>query len=386
MTGDKPPLVLHVINRLGVGGLENGLVNLINHMPANRYRHAIACLTGFDCNFARRIGRTDVEVASIAKRPGKDPAAYARFWRLLRRLRPEIVHTRNLGTVDLQWVAVMAGVRHRVHGEHGWEAADPLGRNSRNLMVRRACRPAIDQFVPMSKDIGVWLEDQVGVPRGRITQIYNGVDSERFQPTQSEVRSDERANLIVVGTIGRLDPVKNQVALLTAYRSIVDQDPGLADRLRLLIVGGGPKHLDLETEARRLGISDKVTLTGECDDTAAALREMSIFALPSLNEGISNTLLESMASGLPAVAAAVGGNPEVVEDGVTGRLYDPRYPGGLEGSLREYILNPGQREAHGRAARARALQHFSMRSMVERYLALYDQMLAPDRRRQADAA
>ena len=136
------PLIAHVIYRLDYGGLENGLVNLLNRMPREKYRHAIVCLAGFSA-FRDRIARDDVEVVSVDKRPGKDLGAYARVWRQFTRLRPAIVHTRNLGTVDLQWVALAAGVRRRVHGEHGWDASDPRGESVRALRIRRACRPAI---------------------------------------------------------------------------------------------------------------------------------------------------------------------------------------------------------------------------------------------------
>src|SRR5262245_33449098 len=122
----EPALICHVIYRLDYGGLENGLVNLVNHLPRERFRHAIVCLAGVGAMRAR-IERDDVRVLSIDKRAGKDPASYARTWRVFRELRPDVVHTRNLGTIDLQWVAWAAGVRRRLHGEHGWEATDPRG-------------------------------------------------------------------------------------------------------------------------------------------------------------------------------------------------------------------------------------------------------------------
>jgi hypothetical protein len=164
MSPPGPPLVAHVIHRLDFGGLENGLVNLVNRIPADRYRHAVLCLSGINQEFRRRIRRPDVEVLSLDKQPGKDPAVYLRMWRLLRRLRPRILHTRNLGTVDMQWIGLLAGVPHRVHGEHGWEASDPQGASSRSLAIRRACRPVVHRYVPMSKDIARWL---VSRPRWR---------------------------------------------------------------------------------------------------------------------------------------------------------------------------------------------------------------------------
>ena len=367
------PLVVHIIHRLDVGGLENGLVNLINRMPAERYRHAIVCLTGFNPIFRARIRRSDVEVVSIDKQPGKDPGVYVRCWRVLRRLQPAIVHTRNLGTVDLQWAARLAGVRHRVHGEHGWDASDPQGRSPRHLRIRRACRPVIQRYVPMSRDLERWLVAAVHVVPTRIRQIYSGVDTERFAPSPTPVGEGRGGgSSLTIGTVGRLDPVKNQASLIQAVASLVQR---YAD-LRLTVVGDGPLRASLESQAASLGLADRVTFTGARDDTPDLMRSFDVFVLPSVNEGISNTILEAMATGLPVVAGRVGGNPELVENGVTGCLYDPARLDALEQALLPYVTDPGLRAVHGRAGRERVVQNFSLDTMVQRYLDLYDEMLS----------
>ena len=354
--------------------MENGLVNLVNRMPKDRYRHAIVCLAGFNPGFLTRIRRADVEIRTLDKRPGKDVGVYARMWLALRSLRPDIVHTRNLGTIDMQWVAAAARTPHRVHGEHGWEASDPTGRRRKTLWIRRACRPVIHRYVPMSQDIARWLERDVRVDPSRIRQLYSGVDTERFAPGLAPSSTDTKGpgTGLTIGTIGRLDPVKDQAALLRAFAALQRRVPDA----RLVIVGDGPLRGTLRTLATSLGIADAVTFTGARDDTPDLLRAMDVFVLPSVNEGISNTILEAMATGLPVVARRVGGNPELVLDGATGVLYDDRAdPQGLEAALARYLTNPGLRQAHGRAARERAVQCFSLDAMVKRYLALYDELL-----------
>jgi sugar transferase (PEP-CTERM/EpsH1 system associated) len=375
MIDQGAPLVAHVLYRLDFGGLENGVVNLINRMPRERYRHAIVCLAGFGEEFRRRLQRDDVAVVSLDKRPGKDIAMYGRAWQLLRRLRPAIIHTRNLGAVDLQWVAWAAGVRRRVHGEHGWEAADPEGRNPRSVRIRRACRPVIQRYVPMSQDLAKWLQDCIGVAPGRIRQLYNGVDTRRFSPGNGP--DDTRAGTITVGTVGRLDPVKNQARLLRAVAELRRREPQSAHRLRLLIVGDGPLRASLEALAAQLEMQEIVEFAGARIDTPDLLRRMDVFVLPSINEGISNTVLEAMATGLPVVAARVGGNPELVQDGVTGCLYDPAPDGALEQALLPYLLDGSLRRRHGLAGRERALREFGLDAMVQRYLELYDEMMIP---------
>jgi sugar transferase (PEP-CTERM/EpsH1 system associated) len=374
MIGTGVPLVAHVIFKLDYGGLENGLVNLVNRMPRERYRHAIVCLAGYGKEFRKRIRRDDVQVIPIGKRPGKDFEVYWLVWRELRRLRPDIVHTRNLGTVDMQWIALAAGVRHRIHGEHGWEASDPQGRNSKSLRIRRACRPVIQRFVPMSQDLARWLERDVRVDASRIRQLYSGVDTERFVPAASPDAAADAP--LVIGTVGRLDPVKRHEKLLQAFRSILDRHPILAPRLRLLIVGDGPLWVRLNDLATQLGIASKIEFAGARNDTPEQMRRMDVFVLPSVNEGISNTILEAMASGLPVVAGRVGGNPELVADGVTGRLYDPQAADALEQALLPYLEARALRLAHGAAGRDRVVQNFSLDAMVNRYSALYDELLA----------
>ena len=412
MNVEARPLIAHVIFKLDFGGLENGLVNLVNRMPAERYRHVIVCLAGYNPEFRRRIRRQDVEVEAIGKRPGKDFGAYGLVWKTLRRLRPDILHTRNLGTIDLQWVAAAAGIRHRVHGEHGWEASDPRGQNRKNLRIRRACRPVIHRYVPMSQDIANWLERDVRVDPARIRQIYSGVDTDRFRPSPPPLPAEpgeegepstqpspagagegaepspglrppspgsagrgQGEGTLTIGTVGRLDPVKNQESLLRAFRGLLDSRTPLAGRLRLVIVGDGPLWLRLQDIAATLGVSSRVEFMGARDDTPEILRSLDVFALPSMNEGISNTILEAMATGLPVVAARVGGNPELVVDGVTGTLYEPDRERALEEALLPYITDPALRDAHGSAGRGRVVQNFSLDAMVQRYLDLYDELL-----------
>jgi sugar transferase (PEP-CTERM/EpsH1 system associated) len=366
------PLIAHVIHRLDVGGLENGVINLVNRMPRDRYRHAVICLSGANPQVCARIERSDVEVVSLDKRPGKDPAAYVRTWRTLRRLRPTIVHTRNLGTIDVQWVAVAAGIPARVHGEHGWDASDPKGVGRKGQRIRRACWPAIHRYVPMSQDIARWLETSVGVPRSRIRQVYSGVDTDRFTSSAPIAQEGGRGGMpITIGTVGRLDPVKNQESLLRSFATLRRQ----GHNVRLAIVGDGPLRETLVSTAHRLGIAEDVAFAGARADVAELLRDFDVFVLPSHNEGISNTILEAMATGLPVVATRVGGNPELVSDGATGCLYDPADPDGLESALLPYLRDATLRRTHGSAGRARVVQDFSLSAMVRRYLEMYDELV-----------
>ncbi len=124
---DDRPLVTHVLYSFDVGGLENGVVNLINHMPPERFRHAVIALAQCAPDFCQRVQRADVEFISLHKPPGHGIKLYPRFYRLCRQLRPAIVHTRNLAALEFAVPAALAGVPARVHGEHGWDISDPGG-------------------------------------------------------------------------------------------------------------------------------------------------------------------------------------------------------------------------------------------------------------------
>jgi sugar transferase (PEP-CTERM/EpsH1 system associated) len=377
---ELPPLIAHVIFRLDVGGLENGLVNLINRMPADRYRHAIICLEDFT-EFRRRIARADVPVFALHKAPGNSPMLHWRLWRLLLRLRPDIVHTRNFGTLEAAIPAALAGVRARIHSEHGHELVDIGGRSRRHRWVRRAFRPLVHRYIALSKDLERYLRDGVDVPPARLAQLYNGVDTERFRPAprgREPLPSDRFAGpgQFVIGTVGRMQAIKDPILLARSFVQVLREMPDAARRLRLVMIGDGPLWNQVRAVLDEAGAADLAWLPGERDDVPRIMRGLDLFVLPSLSEGISNTVLEAMASGLPVVATAVGGNPELIDDGVTGTLVPRGDVARMTQAIRAYVENPELCRRHGLEARRAAERRFSMDAMVHAYLTIYDGLLA----------
>jgi sugar transferase (PEP-CTERM/EpsH1 system associated) len=374
----RPPLVLHVVNRFDIGGMENGIVNLINTMPPERFEHAVVALSGAS-TIRARLRRQGVEVHSLDKRPGQDPAAQLRLWRLLRKLRPAIVHTRNYGTLDCQWVALFAGCGTRIHGEHGWDISDLDGRHAKRLLLRRLCKPVVKHYVAVSRDIARWLQEVVRVPAPDITPICNGVDTTQFSPdgpVPNVPVCEQVEGAFVFGTVGRIEPTKNQIALLEAFSRLVELVPGARERARLIIVGAGPDLERLRVRVRELGLQGHVWTPGSRDDVAALMRAFDMFVLPSLNEGISNTILEAMACGRAVIAGRVGGNVELIEDGQTGALYAPGNTDELYATLARYFNDRTLALRQGANARDTAVRRFSLGEMVHRYTDLYTRALA----------
>jgi sugar transferase (PEP-CTERM/EpsH1 system associated) len=376
---DPRPRIVHVVYRFDVGGLENGLVNLINRLPAASYRHVVVALTEVT-EFRRRVVREDVEYVSLHKAPGHGFRLYPRLFSLFRRLAPAIVHTRNLAALEATVPAWAAGVPVRIHGEHGRDVSDLDGTSRKYRLVRRAYRPFVTRYVALSKDLQQYLRVGVGVPDTAIAQIYNGVDTSRFVPA---VRNRvpiagcpfDRPDQWLVGTVGRMEAVKDQVTLAEAFVRAVRVD-SRGDRLRLVIAGDGPLRAPAEAVLDAVGLRDRAWLPGERADIPEILRGLNCFVLPSLAEGISNTILEAMASGLPIVATRVGGNAELIEDGLTGRLVPAANAESMAAALVDYFDDPATARRHARAARLAAVRNFSLDRMVSEYRSLYDGLLA----------
>lgn len=381
---DARPLVLHLVYRFDTGGLENGVVNLIDHLPADAFRHAVVALTDVAPAFARRIARfDDVRFVSLHKPPGQGFQLYPQLVRLFRELRPAVVHTRNLAALECQVPAAWAGVPVRIHGEHGRDVEDLDGSSRRHQWMRRAYRPFVHRYVALSQDLAGYLQHRVGVPRSRIEQVYNGVDTARFQPAPGGVRAPVAGSpfngdprLFVVGTVGRMQTVKAQTLLAQAFVQALQRQPALRPRLRLVMVGDGPLRAEAAAIVQQAGMQELVWLPGERADVADVMRGLDSFALPSLAEGISNTILEAMATGLPVLATRVGGNAELVAEGETGFVVEAGGPAQLADGLLQLAGDPQRAAAMGRAGRARVEQRFSLDAMVAAYQRLYQRLLA----------
>jgi len=295
------------------------------------------------------------------------------------------VHTRNLSTLEAQFPAWIAGVPHRVHGEHGRDIGDLDGSRKKYQLLRRFFSPIIQRYIALSFDLDRYLQERVGIPGSKITHICNGVDTAKFKSTDQQKQgvlpdNFSGADTIVIGTVGRMEEVKDQVNLANAFIRLMKDQPDNNNNLRLVMIGDGVLRQPAQSLLEMAGLGDVVWLPGERDNVPELLGAMDVFVLPSLAEGISNTILEAMATGLPVVATSVGGNSELVVDGETGLLVPRSDPDALAAAIRCYVETPDLRRRHGENARRRCEAEFSITTMVNNYQVLYESLLPPNKK------
>jgi sugar transferase (PEP-CTERM/EpsH1 system associated) len=377
---DPRPLIAHVVFRFDIGGLENGIVNLINRLPVERYRHAVIALTEVT-EFRRRIVRDDVECIALHKPPGHGWRVWPQLLREFRRLAPAVVHTRNLAALEAVVPAWAARVPVRIHGEHGRDVSDLDGTNRRYQWVRRAYRPFVHTYVALSQDLTNYLTDRIGVPAALVRHIWNGVDTEVFHPAAGRRAQIpgcpfDDPSLFLCGTVGRSEAVKDHLNLARGFVQALERNPAARARLRLVLVGDGSQRAQAERVVEEAGAASLAWFAGERSDVADVMRGLDCFVLPSLAEGISNTIMEALASGLPVIATRVGANADMVEDGVAGRIVPRADSAALAEAILEYLADPPKARRHGRAGRQIVDRRFGLNRMVAEYDRLYTDLLS----------
>ena len=352
----KPIHVCHVVYKFATGGLENGVVNLINKLPAEEFSHSIICISNADPMFVKRL----------EKLPGRSISYLGRLRAIVKQLKPSIVHTRNLSTIEAQVACIGLGVL-RVHGEHGWDG--PLAKfNRKHIWLRRLIQPLIDRFIVLSGESQQYLAQQILIDPARIQLICNGVDSELF--TNPPKSLAENFNIIAVG---RLVDVKNYPLLLNALAKIV-HELGY-NNVQLTIVGDGSNREQLTDQIASLKLNSHCHLLGDRSDIAPLLAQSDVFVLASTAEGISNTILESMSTGTAVIATDVGGNTELVEHMKTGLITESNNLVAMVDAIEYYLKDISCCHQHGINGRQRIEENFSISLMVNNYAELYRRLI-----------
>ena len=367
--------IMHVVDTMGQGGLENGLVNLIEHLDANRFEHIVYAMRGLGAN-ADRLHGDRVRVMCLGKKETDGRFQVAALARGILEIRPDIVHYRNWGAVE----AVFAGKWVRscalVHSEHGLESDTAVGEPWRRIALRRLAFELADRVLSVSYQLRDLHAARTHFLAGKIDVIHNGVDSRRFFPdpeTRARVRKELglSADDLCIGCVGNLSAAKDYPTVLRAVGNFATTHKDW----RLLVIGAGPELSNLENSVNaRTELKERVSFLGLSNRVPELLRAMDVYVLSSVIEGISNSLLEAMASGLPVVVTATGGNPEVVAHGDSGLLF----PVGDASRLAEHLLwlraRRDMRLQLGQGALRRVSEEFSIDAMVRKYEQVYSSL------------
>jgi glycosyltransferase involved in cell wall biosynthesis len=355
-TAERRLRVAHITQGLDVGGQERLLVEFARHADRELFDLHFVSLTSRG-RLAGDIEACGWPVSALQEEDGLRPAMILRLARLFRRLRCDVIHTHDDKPLFYAPAAArLARVPHLVHTKHHGKIFDERRRQAAvlNLAARLT-----DNFVCVSEDSARGAVQQ-GVAAARVRTIWNGIDTTRFAYTGPCPGG-------AVVTVARLSREKDIGNLLRAVALVRADFP----TLRVEIAGDGPCMPELQQQAGELGLEAHVTFLGEIREVPALLARASLFVLPSISEGISLTLLEAMARGLPVVATRVGGNPEVVAEGETGVLVPARDADALAAAIAALVRDPEAGRRLGAAGRRQVEAHFDIRRMVAGYEMLY---------------
>ncbi|HEX3204058.1 MAG TPA: GT4 family glycosyltransferase PelF [Nitrospiraceae bacterium] len=382
----EPIRLLKFLAYLAIGGSERQVFNIRQGLDRSRFDLHLGCFGRFDEQIPVDLTGTPLEVYKIGKLYG--PRAMKECFRLrsyLRRHRIDVVHAynfyANVFAVPAARLArvpvVLASIRDT--GE--------IWTENQRAVNRMACRLA-DRVVVNAETIKRGLVED-GYRPEQIVVVHNGIicpplketDDDRILHRERGLSPDD----VLIGVVCRIARVKGLEYLLDAARDVIARVP----RARFVIIGDNsfnPEYREeLKRQTARLGMQDRVIFTGFRLDVQKILSSLAVSVLPSLKEGLSNALLESMAAGLPVVATDVGGNPEVVIDGETGLLVPAKNPSALAEAICRVLLTPGLRQSFGQAGRRRVLDHFSNERMIRTVERLYVDLLEASRRKPAAA-
>lgn len=361
--------VVYVIDSLQIGGAETLMLDLLDAVAARGWRAHVAYFTPGP--LAAEVAARGVETTRLSSAGLRDPRAMIRAIRLIRRFKPDVVHT-HLVKSDLvgQLAAAVAGAPRRVLSLHN---VNPWRQRRLLSWIWRVVTAGAHVRIAVSERVADHVAACGGASRTALTVVDNGVDTRRFNP--AAVRPLDRADWgfasddVVIAIVGRLTAQKDHATFLAAAAILARRAP----RARFLIVGEGELREALEARATALGLGpDRLQFAGALRDMPRLLAAVDVVAFSSAWEGLPMALLEAMAMARPVAATAVGGVPGVIRDGVEGLLVPAREPTALADTLERLVADPALRLRMGAAGRAVVETRYSAAAMLKRLFNLYE--------------
>ena len=374
--------ILHLITRLDRGGSATNTLLTVGGLPSPFGQSLIYGRTVEFPQLAHRLQRK-VEMAEVPQlvrspSPIKDLVAFLKIYRLLRREGFDLVHTHTSKAGILGRVAArLAGVPHIVHTPHGQAFNGYAGRAMTTLFVllERWAATFTDRIIGLTdREIRDNLERRIGEPE-QFVNIPSGIDLERFETSEREAGNVKASlglspSVRLIGSVGRLEPIKGHAYLLDAFAILAPRFPDL----HLALVGDGELLPELRSRAENAGLTDRVLFLGWREDVPALLHAFDLFVFPSLSEGMGRALVEAMAAGLPVVATKAASIPEVLADGEAGYLVEPSSGASLAAGIEKVLLDRELQSRLVKAGRERA-RDYSVEAMLQKIEAVYQEVL-----------
>jgi sugar transferase (PEP-CTERM/EpsH1 system associated) len=368
---NKKLTVGHTIYAFNEGGMERGIINLINYGNHQRFRHVIICLTEGGA-FSELIRSSDFRLVELHKRNGNDwhlPWAIAN---VARQYAIDLLHARGWPTLlETAIGARLARVPATIYGFHGKTFDDLAGASLRRRWIQRMIIKTYDRILTLTPRMRDEVAFEFGVSRQSIDLVPNGVDIKIFSPSEDQIKLRAAFGIprgrFVIGNVGRLDPVKNQQTILRALKQLktCEATP------YFLLVGDGPERQRLQNEVRQLGLDRDVQFFGYTDHIADLMNCMDIYVQSSFYEGFSNTILEAMACGVPVLATNVGGTSDLFESGREGFFFEPKDHDSLASLITRLLTDQILLQEMGRRARKRTIDVFAVEKTVALYESIY---------------
>jgi len=359
--------VIQVIPSMNVGGREKVVLDILENLNRDRFDLELVCL-GDEGTMYDRFKATEVPIWFFRKKPGFKPGMFLDLYKFFKKHHYHIVHSHNPGAFIYSAVAsCLAGTSVLINSEHGYGSEISWRKKNVESVLANRCYLTL----AVSNDLRNLLAARPFCDAGKVQTLYNGIDVVKY--TSSTMRYVVRSSLgisnrqILIGTVGRLAAVKDYKTLIRGFEIFHRSFP----ESRLVIVGEGGEKEALTQLSNELALNDKILFTGERNDIPDLLSGMDIFVLSSVSEGISITLLESMAAQLPVVATAVGGNVEVVEDGLTGLLVPAQNPDKIAEALVSLCESESMSHSFGESGKKRVEKYFSIQHMIEKLEIIY---------------
>lgn len=372
MPASSPIKILHLVDSLDPGGMENGIVNVSKRLDPEEFDIHVCCLRQRGA-FAGRMPCPD-QVVALDKSPGFSMTVVKAFKEQINRIEPHILHTHNLGPLIYGVLGSRLGKGVALlHGEHGQLDKHHLTRKRlwQRKLLYRACKRVHTVSESLRRDLIGW-----GFPSNKIVSVTNGVDTDRFHPSEDKIESRQAMGLPQRGTLlgmaGRFSEFKGHKLLLDTFEKLCEQ----GEDVQLLLLGaGGSEEAKVMARVQASRFCNKIHAVGHQQSPEDYYQLMDLMVFPSTHEGLSNAVLESMACGVPVLASDACGNDEAITNGKNGFLEAIGSVEELSSAITRVLDDPNTIAATGNKARQHMLENFSIDSMVDGYSRLYRELL-----------